>query len=87
VGGHLGVAADEGHVGLQELDAALVAELRREGGVGGAVAAVLGVAVAVEQPVADVERPLLGFPPRPRRPQLRVLRLSLLPPTRATSSM
>lgn len=44
---YLSIAADQGHMGLQEFEGALIAELGGEGGVHGAVAAVLGVPVSI----------------------------------------
>ena len=76
---HLGVGGHQLHVGFQELEAALVAEQHDEVAVGPAPAG-LGVAIAAEEAVGDVQHPLLGLPPGPGCSCVRVLGLPLLHP-------
>ena len=65
-------------MGLQELRGAVLLPELGKGALGGAGVGELGVAVALEQPVADVQHPLLGLPPGPRLPVLWVRGLTLL---------
>ena len=64
-------------MGIQELQAALLAEQHDEAAVS-ATAAGLGVAISAEEAVGDVQDPFLGLPPRPRCPCLSILWLPLL---------
>lgn len=76
---HLGIGGHQLHVGFQELEAALLAEQHDEVAVGPTPAG-LGVPVAAEQAVGDVQHPLLRLPPGPGCPGIRVLGLPLLHP-------
>ena len=58
-------------MGLQKLQTALLAEEHDEIPICAASAG-FGVAIAAEEAVGDVQHPLLGFPPRPRRPSVWV---------------
>ena len=62
---------------FQKLEAALLTEQHNEITISPASAG-FGVTIAVEQAVGDVQDPLLGFPPGPGCPCIRVLRLPLL---------
>ena len=64
-------------MGIQELQAALLAEQHDEVAVS-AAAAGFGVSISAEEAVGDVQHPLLGLPPGPRCSCLYILGLSLL---------
>ncbi len=64
-------------MGFQKLETALLAEQHDEVAISTAPAG-LGVAIAAEEAVSDVQNPLLGLPPRPACSRIQVLRLPLL---------
>ena len=77
-GSNLGQPGGDGHVVLQELGRAVLLPHLPKLALRAALGMHLGLAVAAEQAEEDVERPLLGLPPRPRFAVQQVLWLPLL---------
>ncbi len=67
-------------MGVKKLGGAVLLPELRKGALGGGLLGVLGVTVAREEALRNVQRPLLRLPPWPRLARRTVRRLALLQP-------